>query len=287
MAYDGEWSESARRIVKDHLDYIFDETKTFRSLNMPLCPDKPGLQGMVFGIDGGIGAGKTSLGLELERELGTAASFQEEYVNRKWLALFYGDKKRHAATFQVNQLATCVAASKVMVERCRHGAIGIVDRTIMGNFCFAVLQLLRGFISSEVFLCYLSTLVDSGPYLYCDVVFLLVKPEIAKKRVDLRTLLTNKRDPERNGIDLQYLRELDCVMLFVTLYARARGILRVDFVNWDSFGPARRIATRVFKAKRPAPEPDEQLLERLLSADYQQLRQIACGLCIDIHSADE
>ena len=276
-AYSGEWSEMARDVVKGHLDCVFEAFRHHHAAK------GSGLQGEIFGIDGSIGGGKTTLGHELAEELGEDVSFEEEYVDKVWLALFYGDPRQHAATFQVNQLGVCVAASKVMVERCLHGAIGIVDRTPLGNFCFAVLHLLRGNIPPDVFLGYLSTLTRSGPFLYTAIVFLLVRPEVAKRRVDLRTEKLKGRDPERKGVDLQYLRELDCVMLFVALYARARGVLRVDFLNWDKFGPARCVADRVLKpAVGAPPHIDEILLQRVLTADYQQLTAIASELCISL-----
>ena len=137
-----------------------------------------------------------------------------------------------------------------------------------------------------MFLCYLSTLTNSGPYLYCDVIFLVVQPEVAKERVDVRTEQDKDRDSERDGVDIHYLRELDCVMLFVALYARARGVLRVNFLNWDKFGPARRVADRILRTKAQAPQPDKQLLERVLAANYQQLTEIASDLCVNI-SSDE
>lgn len=279
-----EWPESALEVIQGYLDEVFDATTAFQHQESEKRWSDDALRGTMFGIDGLISGGKTTLGKSLARLLGPNASFQEEEVDPVWLDLFYSDKARHASTFQVNQLGICVAASKVTAERCRHGAIGIVDRTPLGNFCFAALHLIKGNIAPATFECYLSTLIRSGPYLYSDVLFLLVDPGEAKKRVDARVVERDDRDSEEEGVDLRYLRELNHVMLFVSLYARARGVLRVAFVSWDKFGPTRGIIAKVLKARAADPQPNNNLRKRILAADYQGLVTIASELCVDLTS---
>lgn len=271
--------QKARDVVIEHLDSIMDESKAFKPQTARLCA-KNGihvLQGRMLGIDGQIGVGKSRLGKELSEAIGPTASFIKEYVSQMWLDLFYPDQKKRAGVFQINQLGACVTSTNVMIERCKHGSVGIIDRTPMGNLPFAFLHKREGNIDDRLFACYKQRLIEAGPYLYADIIYLAVSPETAKTRIENRSKRDSIRESEEEGVSLDYLRRLDEMMLFVALYMRATGNARVSFWNWTEFGeqqPRQILSYLLQKPLHKQPARDKELLKRLKRADYETLKNI-------------
>ncbi len=277
--------QKARECVIDHLDSIAEGARAFQPQKEALCV-KNGIhpmQGKMFGIDGNIGSGKSYLGKTLEKAIGPRASFIKEYVCKMWLDMLYENEKQWAGVFQINQMRACITSTKLMMERCEHGAVGIIDRTLMGNLAFALVHERKGNIDEKLMGCYKKSLIDAGPYPYADIIFLSTEVEAAKIRIDSRAQTKSSRESEKEGVPLGYLRQLDEMMLFVALYLRATGNARVSFWDWTEFGEHRQILKHIAKNSLILPTPDKELLQRIKRADYQTLKTITQELCENIN----
>lgn len=103
----------------------------------------------VICIEGVVGAGKTTLGEILAKEL-SIDFFQEPYVDNPFLSKFYSDKERYSLLSQMyflnKRMDVIEEASKL--KSC------IMDRSIYGDFLFARMHLKNGFMSQEEFFLY-------------------------------------------------------------------------------------------------------------------------------------
>lgn len=292
--------EMSHEMICSHLDKMANDTDMFRTPYKSLWPDAVDddgdgvsfLKGRMYAIDGLIGVGKTTLGTQLKELLGPLeAAFMPEHVDPAWLKLFYGHEKERAGVFQVNQLAQCVAGTKVIAEKCRQGMIGIVDRSPLGNACFAFLHYLWENIDEDLFVCYLRTLLGAGPYLYAHIVFLYAPVEVIQKRIKARHVMDDDRESEHSGVSLAYLRALDEMMLFVFLYMHASGNMRVIFVDWTDYGDEHKVLALLTQSERPSSsspgQRDQELLDKIVNADYPKLRIIVSELCVDARKKTE
>lgn len=111
----------------------------------------------VIVIDAIVGAGKTTLGETLERELGIKLYRElnnpdtEELLNK-----FYADKKRWAFTLQIHFLNQRFAQIKEIHRK--QG--GLLDRSIFGDRIFAEMLMEDGYMTKEEFNTY-NTLLDN------------------------------------------------------------------------------------------------------------------------------
>ncbi|MGL4989239.1 MAG: deoxynucleoside kinase [Cetobacterium sp.] len=103
----------------------------------------------VICIEGVVGAGKTTLGELLAKEL-SIEFFKEPYIDNPFLDKFYSNKERYSLLSQMyflnKRIDIIEEASKF--EGC------IMDRSIYGDFLFAKMHLKNGFMTQDEFLLY-------------------------------------------------------------------------------------------------------------------------------------
>jgi deoxyadenosine/deoxycytidine kinase len=173
-----------------------------------------------LGADGLIGIGKTRLGNSatevLKRNFGMDARCIEEVVPQKLLALFYGDPAHEAFATQIYMLSKRQQVDYMLACDKTHGIlphcdIQIWDRTMEGDYCFALLNHLSGNISEKEFEVYESLLgwsiLDDG-FNHIDVLdqrlLIVGTPTVCKSRVE-----NMRKNKSENGIPLDYYERLD------------------------------------------------------------------------------
>lgn len=191
----------------------------------------------VIGVEGLIGAGKTSLSRELAAALGALLLLEpdEKGGSNPYLADYYGDPKRWSLVLQVHQLQ----ARFRMHQRAQwhvkdHGGHAVLDRTYFGDTCFARLQLKLGLMSEREFQTYESIYdaMTASVQLPSVVVRVLATPEVCAARIQKRMETETGRKCE-SSVDLSYLRGLEQEIDYMVGALRQQGVTIFD-MPWDA-----------------------------------------------------
>ncbi|MDP2435420.1 MAG: deoxynucleoside kinase, partial [archaeon] len=200
-----------------------------------------GKEGLLIIVEGNISAGKTTLCMELSKQLGCQV-FLEPTLTNPYLADFYQDPARWGLKMQLWLLRQrfCTYIDSVL-HALRTGQSVVLDRSVYSDWVFAENSRSDGTISPEGFEYYLairSQMISRLPPPHIAV-FLDVEPQECHRRIhDVR-----KRDCE-SGIPVEYLAGLHrCYHLFVEdLRERGSCVLRYD---WNGFGSTPAIAADI------------------------------------------
>jgi deoxyadenosine/deoxycytidine kinase len=194
--------------------------KTTRSPFVPINKDLrtygPALRGHILILEGLISAGKSTAGIELEKhvsELGIKCKFFGEPLIPDLLQLFLSNPRKYAYAFQLTMLVKRQAIYREAILYADQGYFCIIDRSLHGDYCFALMHLNRGNISDEPanltssslseWKTYLSTM-KSEEFRHPDyVIYLKVTPDTAIERCKIRD-----RDGENKTYDREYFQEL-------------------------------------------------------------------------------
>lgn len=105
----------------------------------------------VICIEGVVGAGKTTLGELLAKEL-SIYFFQEPYIDNPFLDKFYLNKERYSLLSQMYFLNKRI---EIIEEASKFNSC-IMDRSIYGDYLFAKMHLRNGFMTADEFSLYKS-----------------------------------------------------------------------------------------------------------------------------------
>lgn len=143
------------------------------------------MRGGVYTLEGGIGAGKTTLGRSAEKFLnrnGLQAKFYPEYVNKPLLNQYLGDMAKYAYTFQLFMLSKRIEIYRDAERFAATGGIALIDRSIIGDMTFARMLVDDGKITAGEFAIYQNLMKEeiqlvpqASVYLYCTAQTLLLR----------------------------------------------------------------------------------------------------------------
>jgi len=192
--------------------------------------------GGVFIVEGNIGAGKTSLCLELGQQIKDAKVFLEPTVTNPYLEDFYRDPKKYALRMQIwllhQRFKTYINALKFTLDT---GKTVILDRSVFSDWVFAEQNRREGNISEQGFNLYLELrkkMLASLPVPQY-MVYLDTDPQECHRRI----LQLRKRKCE-SAIPLEYLQGLDsCYQEFIN-WMRSQGTT-IIVLPWNNFGDAK------------------------------------------------
>jgi deoxyadenosine/deoxycytidine kinase len=163
------------------------------------------MPGAVIGVEGGIGAGKSTFVQKLSGALNFRAI--HEPVDAELLDAFYRDQKANAYDFQFDMLLKRWDAHDLSQAEARSGFEyegAMLDRTLVGDRCFALLHYRAGNINDRQWRIYtrffekaLSKFDTPAALIYLDV-----DPSVALERVK------NRNRGAEAGMSLDYLHSL-------------------------------------------------------------------------------
>lgn len=162
-------------------------------------------QGKVLVFEGNIGAGKSSLAIEVTNffnSIGISAVYLPEYVDIELLNMFIKDMKTYAYSFQLFMLEKRAEIYRKAIELARLGHVVIMDRMLHGDYVFALHHHQKGNINEQQFASYLkrmNTLKLSEPAL---IFYLKTTPECSYTRA-------RKRNRTGETYPLTYFEEID------------------------------------------------------------------------------
>ncbi|MGL4997926.1 MAG: deoxynucleoside kinase [Cetobacterium sp.] len=196
----------------------------------------------VICIEGVVGAGKTTLGDILAKEL-SIQFFEEPYVNNPFLDKFYSNKERYSFLSQMyflNKRMDIIDEASKMND-C------VMDRSIFGDLLFAKMHLKNGFMTQDEFCLYESfwkKLISTRekPLL---IIYLETNVDNAIKKIEERG-----RDFEI-GVEREYWNSLnDEYSNFFNTYSDS-VILKINIDNMDIRDNAedRKLFFEIIKSK--------------------------------------
>lgn len=164
------------------------------------------LRGSIIGLEGIIGAGKSTSGRSLERYLkkqGIRARYYPEFRNDEYLSLYISDMEKHAFGFQMFVLQTRISIYHEALAFADAGGVSIVDRCLSGDYAFALMQYRKEFITDSEWEVYLSVMKQSNVPTPDIILYLSCSPEVGFERMKRRNISS-----EVSGYNLEYFREL-------------------------------------------------------------------------------
>lgn len=220
-----------------------DKMLPFKNINPELRKYGPALRGKVLILEGLISAGKSTAGVktaEYVNGLGIPCKFFPEPLIPDLLKLFLKNQKKYAFAFQLAMLIKRQSIYREAWEWANRGYFCIIDRSLYGDYCFALMHKDRGNISTDPADLEESSLSEWGSYLstlhseefeHPDyVLYLEVTPDVAIERCKKRD-----RDGEKS-YDRTYFKELCDVYSSVIPSSPAKGIQSVDWNDDRSIG---------------------------------------------------
>lgn len=166
------------------------------TVSNPRC----GSRGLIIAISGGIGAGKTTLGQLISKEIG--AVFYQEPVNPPLLKQFLDDQVKYAYAFQLYMLTRRQLNYALAVENQKNAIHTVIDRTLRCDKVFADLQNNAAHISDDELKVYYSVYDDFMQFKPDVVLHLDVRADVAMARITERA-----RDGE-STYTMEYLQML-------------------------------------------------------------------------------
>lgn len=163
-------------------------------------------------IEGNIGAGKTSICAELSKYSHQYKILKEE-INGL-LPYYYEDPKKYAFAFQWTMLKSRIYQFNIAYteNKFRKDINYVVDRSVLGDYAFAIHNFLLGTLSSNEMDVYEETLggnlnnLTDIPYVKntLKIIFINTEPEICKYRVE-----NLRKVPCESNIPLEYYVGID------------------------------------------------------------------------------
>ncbi|CAE8654916.1 unnamed protein product, partial [Polarella glacialis] len=188
----------------------------------------------IWAVEGNICSGKTTLSKHLLEALADSDFTSQpsdvflESDPKCLLKLLYGDPKRYAFAFQTYMLSTRMASMDMAMKNAIRRSV--LDRSILGDYVFAVKNRMDGNISSDEWEAY-EEIRDSRGFSRLAkspacVLFLDAGPEVCHHRMSQ----VRKHEAE-SGVPLEYLDGLDSVYINSILNVYLAGDVDVIVVN--------------------------------------------------------
>ncbi len=191
-------------------------------------------------LEGNIGAGKTTFCAKLKELDPEHTRTYVEAMNTEFLALFYAQPEQYGFSFQMRMLATRIYQWRLAQKdaKLRPRPLNLWDRSMFGDYMFAVWNYLQGSISAREMHVYEAelgsgSLNDFGklPFLSAAdlVVFLDCEPAECKRRSERRGTASEK------GIPSSYYDGIDDLHFHFLCQMHAHGSAPIMSVTLDQY----------------------------------------------------
>jgi len=189
-------------------------------------------------LEGAMGAGKTTLSLELAEALGPYTLLCREPDEKgglnPYLSDYYGDAGRWSFTMQAHLLSLRYRMHLQAQWHCMNtGHHAVMDRSFQGDTAFARLQLKHGLMGQREFETYRSLYhaMTASVLLPNFCIVLKVDPEVSARRINQRMQEEEGRGCEV-AVDLQYLSDLNQEIEHMALVLKNQGVQVIE-VPWN------------------------------------------------------
>ncbi len=186
-----------------------DSHLPFHAVDISYKKYAPALRGKIAVIEGTISAGKSTasrLLIEFAKKHAIKTKVFPEPLMPSLLKLFLEDPKKYAFAFQLSMLTKRQAIYREAARYAKDGYFCIIDRSLYGDYCFALLHKNSGNISSDIeWPVYLDEL-KSEKFAEPDyLLYLRISPTVSMERIAKRN-----REGE-DGYTIDYITSLNAV----------------------------------------------------------------------------
>lgn len=164
------------------------------------------LRGHLIVLEGTISAGKTTLGqniVDLLSQSDLPVKFFQEYVNESLLQQYISNMGKYSYSFQLIMQSHRIHNYKLARQFSNQGGIAIVDRSIIGDYAFALMQKNKGFITEQEWLIYNDIFVQENIIQPDGIIYLACSSNIVIHRISQRGIKCE------SAYDETYLLELE------------------------------------------------------------------------------
>lgn len=147
-------------------------------------------------LEGTIGVGKTTLGTSMENflnGLGIRTKFYKEFVNEKLLAQYINNMEKYSYTYELMMMTYRINIYREAKSFADSGGVAILDRSVIGDYAFGLLQKKRGFISEEEWNILISRITKENLPEPDYVIHLNCEPDVAISRTTKRSSDAEKK----------------------------------------------------------------------------------------------
>ena len=218
-----------------------------RTSNKPIRPK-------IFIVEGGIGVGKSTLCQQLEVTM-KGKSFFEPVEENPFLGAFYENPKKWAFKVQTWFLNKRMQTYSEAIEHALEtGEPVIVDRSVLGDYAFGLMNYKIGNMTGNAFLAY-QAVWEAGWNLLLKFPPTLVIELKAKSSVCLDRIRRLRARDFELGISKEYLDGVDAEYDSVLKYARIYGQMNVIHEDWNAFDEERvnKLIQKMLMAEPPIP----------------------------------
>jgi len=178
------------------------------------------LRGNIVLLDGLISAGKTTLGKSIEKylnESGVKCKFFTEYDN-PLLNLYISNRAKYSFLFQLIMVRERIHIYQEATALAEQGYFVIIDRSLTGDYAFALMQRNAGFINEDEWNIYIKTISEARLIEPSAIIYLETDAETSFNR-----MIKRGNEAEVNGYQLSYFEELE------RSYIQAEDELKLTF----------------------------------------------------------
>lgn len=203
----------------------------------------PSNKGHVIAMEGLIGVGKSTLTKKLKNLFPNDCEIYSEETNEQFLQLFYSNPQKYAFSLQWGMLKTRVFQLRMAQHDTQHGrwpyrSLYFWDRSMVGDYTFALLNHLNGGLSSEEMRVYESEFggsirdVKKIPFFNEIDLFVFMNDEPANCKHRLENVRKNESE---SSIPLSYYEGLDDIHFYVFMKILQCKVAKVVIQNWGSY----------------------------------------------------
>ncbi len=203
---------------------------------------------ILIGIDGNISSGK-STGCKMIENMdidNVKVICQYETINKILLELFCNNQKEYAFPLQLLTMTRRMQdMEKLRLKYTNNKNVVILDRTMLGDFVFAIKHLLSGNISDIQMKVYVeeSKMNDIEVIVkkqhVNSIIYLHSTPTICRYNV-------SKRDDVDKDYKEDYLNQVDDLHFYAVIYSIINKKIPIYFADWRKFGDFKELFTSVY-----------------------------------------
>lgn len=200
-------------------------------------------KGHVIAMEGLIGIGKSTLSLKMKEDYPDECEIYSEETNESFLQLFYSNPAKYGFAMQWGMLKSRLFQLRLSQHDTKHGRwpyreLYFWDRSMVGDYIFALLNHLKGSLSREEMKVYESEFggsfknAKSIPHFKDIDLFVLMSDEPSQCKYRLENV---RKNTSESSIPLDYYEGLDDIHFYAFMKMLTEKLAKVVVQVWGQY----------------------------------------------------